>query len=55
MRRNVEPLAVAAKTFGVAPGPGQRAAHLLVHREKIAARLLDIDEIDDDGMGAGMH
>ena len=55
MRRNVKPLAIAAKTFGVAPGPGQRAAHLLVHREKIAARLLDIDEVDDDGVRAGLQ
>ena len=55
MGRNVKPLAIAAKIFGIAPGPGQRAAHLLVHRQKIAARLLDIDEVDDDGMRAGMH
>ncbi len=55
MRRNVKPLAVAAKTFGVAPRPGQRATHLLVHRKKIAARLLDIDEVDDDGMRAGLQ
>src|SRR5580698_5493556 len=55
MRRNVKPFAVAAETFGVAPDPGQRAAHLVVHRKKIAARLLDIDEVDDDGMRAGMQ
>ncbi len=41
--------------YRVPPCPGQRAANLLVHREKIAARLLDIDEVDDDRMRAGAH
>ncbi len=55
MRRDVKPLAVAAETVRVVPGPRDRAAHLLVHRHQIAAGLLDIDEIGDDAMRAGAY
>ena len=55
MRRDIKPLAVAAEFFRVAPGPRDRAAHLLVHRHQIAAGLIDIDEIDDDGVRPGAH
>ena len=55
MRRNIKPVAVAAEFLGVAPGPGQRAAHLFVHRHQVAVRLLDIDEVEDHGVRAGAH
>ena len=47
------PVAVAAEALGVAVDPGERAAHLLVHRKQIAAGLIDVDEVDDDAMRAG--
>ena len=53
MRRNVKSLAVAAELIRVAPGPGDGAANLLIHRQQIAAGLIDIDEVDEDGMRAG--
>src|ERR1700761_4063179 len=55
MRRDEETLTVAAETLGVAPGPGDGAAHLLIHRKQIAAGLLHIDEIENDRMRAGTH
>ena len=55
MRRKVKSLAVAAEFLRIAPGPGDRAAHLLIHRQQIAAGLFDIDEVDDDGMRAGAN
>jgi hypothetical protein len=55
VRRNKQPVGVAAEAFGVAPHPGERAAYLPIYRGQIAARLIDIDEVDDDGMSAGAH
>src|SRR5580698_3210547 len=55
MRRDVKPVAIAAETFSVAPHPRDRAADLPVHREQIAAGLIDIDEVEHDGMRAGAH
>ena len=39
----------------VVPRPGDGAPHLLVHRKQVAASLLDVDEIGDQAMRAGMH
>ena len=55
MRRHIKPLAVAAEAFRIAPGPGDGAAHLLEHRQQVAAGLIDIDEIDKDRMRAGAN
>jgi len=55
MRRDIEALAVAAESLRVAPRPGNGAAHLLVHREQIAARLLDVDEVEDEAMRTGAN
>ena len=35
--------------------PGDAAPHLVVHREQVAARLVDIDEVEDDAVRAGAH
>src|ERR1700728_4704528 len=53
MRRNIKALAVAAEFFGVTPGPGDGAADLLIHRQQVAAGLIDIDEVDKHRMRAG--
>ena len=53
MRGNIDAVAVAAEALGVAANPGERAAHLLIHRKQIAVGLIDIDEVDDDAMRAG--
>ena len=55
MRRDVEAIRIAAEASRIAEAPGQRAAHLLVHRHQVAAGLLDIDEVDDHRVNAGAH
>src|SRR5258707_3304587 len=55
MRRNINAVAVAAEAVGVPVDPAYRVAHLLVHRKQIAGGLIDIDEVDDDAMGAGAN
>ena len=53
MRRHVKAIAVAAKTLGVAPSPGDGARHLFGHRHEIAVGLAGIGEIDNHRVRAG--
>src|SRR5436190_22186967 len=55
MRGDINAVAVAAEALGVPVDLAERATHLLVHRKQIARGLIDIDEVDDDGMRAGAN
>ena len=55
MAADVEPVRVAAEARGVLVDPGDRAAHLPRHDHQVAAGIVDIGEIENDAVGAGMH
>ena len=55
MRREIEPIGIAAERLGVAIDPADRAPHLLDHRKQAAARVVDVDEVEHDVMRAGVH
>jgi len=50
-----EALRIAAEGMRVAIDPGKRAAHLLRHRQQIAAGLERVDEVRHHEVRAGIH
>ena len=54
MAGDIDALGIGAEAGGVFVDPGDGAADLLRHRQQIAAGLLNLHEVEDDEVGAGV-
>src|SRR5215813_4885660 len=55
MAGDVKAARIAAELLRIPVDPGDRAAHLLGHRQEVAADRIDIVEVGDDAVGAGVN